>query len=134
MPISKSLLVAVLAVSMGACSGSDRSRVAGERTVGADNTGMNQRDREDATLTPMDQGESEADRTITQNIRRAVMADDALSMNAKNVKIITLNGLVTLRGPVETPQEKQTISDAARAIAGADKVSDHLEVTGVVGE
>lgn len=135
MLIRKALPAAALAASMlAACSASDRSRSANERIVEADNSGMNIRDREDSTLTPMDQGESESDRILTQTIRQAVVANDALSLNAKNVKIISLNGQVTLRGPVETAQEKKTIADAARAIAGTDRVTDELEVASVVGK
>jgi osmotically-inducible protein OsmY len=92
-----------------------------------DNTGRNQRDRGD-TLTSVDQSETEADRTITQKIRQAVVADDSLSMTAHNVKIITVNGVVTLRGPVNSDQERKTIASIAGSVAGADKVQDHLEV------
>ena len=94
-----------------------------------DNTGRNVRDRGGATLTPGDQSESEADRTLTQRIRQAVVADDALSMTAKNIKIITINGLVTLRGPVKTMEEKRTIEAKAQQIAGADKVDSQLEIS-----
>jgi osmotically-inducible protein OsmY len=93
-----------------------------------DNTGRNVRDRSGATLTPGDQSESEADRTLTQRIRHAVVADEALSTTAKNVKIITINGMVTLRGPVKNSQEKGTIEAKARQIAGADKVDSQLEI------
>jgi osmotically-inducible protein OsmY len=93
-----------------------------------DNTGRNVRDRSGATLTPGDQSESEADRTLTQRIRQAVVADEALSTTAKNVKIITINGMVTLRGPVKNSQEKGTIEAKARQIAGADKVDSQLEI------
>jgi osmotically-inducible protein OsmY len=95
-----------------------------------DNTGRNVRDRGGATLTPGDQAETEADRTLTQRIRQAVVADDALSMTAKNVKIITVNGVVTLRGPVKTMAEKRTIEATAQQIAGADKVDSQLELSG----
>jgi hyperosmotically inducible periplasmic protein len=95
-----------------------------------DNTGRNVRDRNDATLTPGDQSENEADRTLTQEVRKAVVADDALSTTAKNVKIITVDGVVTLRGPVNTPQEKAAIAAKAKHIAGANKVDDQLEVKG----
>jgi hypothetical protein len=74
-----------------------------------DNTGRNVRDRGGATLTPGDQSESEADRTLTQQIRKAVVADDSLSTMAKNIKIITVDGIVTLRGPVQSPQEREAI-------------------------
>jgi osmotically-inducible protein OsmY len=95
-----------------------------------DNTGRNVRDRSGATLTPGDQSESEADRTLTQRIRQAVVADEALSTTAKNVKIITINGVVTLRGPVKNPQEKVMVEAKARQIAGAEKVDSQLEIIG----
>jgi hyperosmotically inducible protein len=95
-----------------------------------DNTGRNVRDRGGATLTPGDQSESEADRTLTQQIRRAVVADDSLSTTAKNVKIITVDGVVTLRGPVNSPREKEVIAAKAQEIAGATKVDNQLEVAG----
>jgi hyperosmotically inducible protein len=95
-----------------------------------DNTGRNVRDRSGTTLTPGDQSESEADRTLTQRIRQAVVAEEALSTNAKNVKIITSNGVVTLRGPVKSAQEKATIEAKAHQIAGANNVESQLEITG----
>jgi osmotically-inducible protein OsmY len=95
-----------------------------------DNTGRNVRDRSGTTLTPGDQSESEADRTLTQRIRQAVVADEALSTTAKNVKIITINGVVTLRGPVKNPQEKVMVEAKARQIAGAEKVDSQLEIIG----
>jgi osmotically-inducible protein OsmY len=95
-----------------------------------DNTGRNVRDRSGATLTPGNQSESVADRTLTQQIRQAVVADEALSTTAKNVKIITINGVVTLRGPVKNPQEKGIIEAKAQQIAGTDKVDSQLEIIG----
>ena len=56
------------------------------------------------------------------------MADKSLSTNAKNVKIITANGVVTLRGPVNTPQEKATIEAKVQSIAGANNVDSQLEI------
>src|SRR6185295_17520232 len=73
----------------------------------ADNTGKNVRDRDDdATLTPPDQGGSAADRELTAEIRRSIVKDDSLSTNAHNVKIMTNDGVVTLRGPVKSVAEK----------------------------
>jgi hyperosmotically inducible protein len=95
----------------------------------ADNTKINERDRSGAALTPMDQGNGEGDLKITQQIRKAVMADSSLSFTAKNVKIIAVNGKVTLRGPVKTDHERQAIADQARKVAGATNVDDQLEVT-----
>ena len=93
-----------------------------------DNTGSNVRDRSGKTLTPGDQSESEADRTLTQRIRQAVVADDSLSTNAHNVKIITINGVVTLRGPVKSAKEKANIGAKAQHIAGAKNVDNQLEI------
>lgn len=94
----------------------------------ADDTGRNVRDRDDRTLTPMDQGGSEQDRSITAEIRRAVTDRDELSINAKNVKIITRDGVVTLRGPVKSPAEKTTIASLAKQANGVKRVDDQLEV------
>ena len=95
----------------------------------ADNTRKNVRDRNDATLTPGDQGNSEADREITQKVRKALVGGPGdYSMTAKNVKIITANGKVTLRGPVNTAAEKMAISAMAKNVAGEGNVDDQLEV------
>lgn len=96
--------------------------------VPADNTKKNERDRDPAALTPGDQGESEADRTITQNIRRAVVGKDGLSLTAKNVKIITRDGITTLRGPVKSEQEKAEIGALAQGVEGVKRVDNQLEV------
>ena len=95
-----------------------------------DNTGQNVRDRGGVTRTPGDQGENKADLTMTQRIRKALMADKSLSTAAKNIKIITVNGLVTLRGPVKTPQERENILAKAQEVAGMDKVDNQLEIKG----
>lgn len=92
-----------------------------------DNTRVNKRDANSAALTPVDQGNGDIDLRITQQIRQAVMADNSLSFTAKNVKIITLNGSVTLRGPVNTAAERSAIEAAARRVAGA-QVDNQIEV------
>ena len=97
--------------------------------VNADNSGRNVRDRDDATKTPGDQAENDADRTITQNVRKAIVGDDSLSTNGKNVKIITSGGTVTLRGPVSSEQEKSTIANKAQQVAGVKQVDNQLEIT-----
>jgi osmotically-inducible protein OsmY len=95
----------------------------------ADNTARNVRDRAEATLTPGDQGESAADRQTTQRIRRALVSGPGeFSMAAKNIKIITVNGKVTLRGPVKTEAEKAAIANLAKTVAGEANVDDQLEV------
>ena len=94
----------------------------------ADNTGRNERDREGTTLTPGDQSSNEADVELTRRIREAVVADDSLSTNAHNVKIITINGKVTLRGPVESEAERAKIVATAQQLAGKNKVDNKLEI------
>ena len=100
---------------------------AGDGTKDATNTKLNERDRNGAALTPMDQGGGK-DRDITAAIRRSVVADGSLSFNAKNVKIITVGGKVTLRGPVKSDAEKATIESKAKAATGVTEVDNQLEV------
>jgi hyperosmotically inducible protein len=95
-------------------------------TKDATNTKINDRDRHGA-LTPMNQGGG-ADRDITAAIRRAVVADKGLSFTAKNVKIITVSGKVTLRGPVKSDEEKSSIEAKAKAATGVSEVDNQLEV------
>ncbi len=95
-------------------------------TKDATNTKINDRDRHGA-LTPMDQGGGN-DRDITAAIRRAVVADKALSFTAKNVKIITVGGKVTLRGPVKSDDERASIEAKAKAATGVSDVDNQLEV------
>jgi hypothetical protein len=89
-------------------------------------------EREDRTaaqgVTADDQGRNAADRKTTQAIRKAITADETLSLYAHNVKIITQGGLVTLRGPVKTAEEKRAIEAKAAAVAGARNVTNELTV------
>jgi hyperosmotically inducible periplasmic protein len=112
---------------VGTASADEKTKTPPSQTA-PDNTGRNIRDRSGETLTPGDQSESEADRTLTQRVRQAVVADDSLSTTAHNIKIITINGLVTLRGPVNSAQEKANIEAKAKHIAGATKVDNQLEI------
>jgi hypothetical protein len=95
-----------------------------------DNTGVNKRDRGGDTLTPMDQSENAADRTVTQKIRRAIVDDKSLSTDAHNVKIITVDGVVTLRGPVKSDQERSAVVAKANKVPGVKKLNDQLDVAG----
>ena len=100
-------------------------------TPNADNTANNARDRSGQTLTPGDQAENEADRTITQRVRQALLDDDSFSTNAKNIKIITSNGIITLRGTVNSEREKAEIGRKARAISGVRNVDNQLEIIAI---
>ena len=96
--------------------------------VAPDNTGKNIRDRDENAKPATEQSNSEPDREMTRRIRRAVMENNQLSTTAKNVKIVTVSGKVTLRGPVNSEQEAQAIAEAAKQVAGADAVDNQLEV------
>jgi osmotically-inducible protein OsmY len=100
------------------------------KPVAPDNSLVNVRDRNPAAMTAGQQSNNKADVELTREIRRAVMKDDSLSMMAHNVKIMSANGEVTLRGPVKTEHEKTAIASKAQAIAGVDKVDNQLEVRG----
>ena len=93
-----------------------------------DNTAKNARDKSNETLTSGDQSNSPEDIKITAAIRRAIVADKSLTMTAKNVKIITADGKVTLRGPVKTDAEKMEIAKLATKEAGQATVDNQLEV------
>ena len=95
-----------------------------------DNTATNERDRSGETKTSGDQSNNSADLKITQAIRRALMKDRELSTTAKNIKVVTANGQVTLRGPVKTAQEKAKVDQIARSAAGGAQINDQLDVKG----
>jgi osmotically-inducible protein OsmY len=103
--------------------------IAADDKTKPDNTAINQRDRSRGTQTSGDQSNSSADLKITQGIRQALMKDSGLSTTAKNIKIITNNGRVTLRGPVRNAQEKVKIDQLARSAAGG-AIDDQLDVKG----
>ena len=94
----------------------------------ADNTERNAGAQHKTQATAEGQSEKHKDRTLTQKIRKAVVGDKSLSVTAHNVKIITSNGMVTLRGPVNSAEEKANIEAKAAEIAGKDKVENKLEV------
>src|SRR5687767_1998043 len=80
-----------------------------KQTAPPDNTSVNKRDQDSAKPTAGDQKENESDLEITRRIRRSITEDKSLSTYAKNIKIITENGHVTLRGPVRSAEEKKAI-------------------------
>lgn len=90
-----------------------------------DNTAQNEKDMKEKTLTPMDQGSSEADVKTTKDIRSAVVGSD-LSFNAKNIKIITRDGRVALRGVVESKEEHMALLKLVKDHAGDAKITDEL--------
>jgi hyperosmotically inducible protein len=115
------LLVLTSLLSVGSLS-------AQQSAAPADNTTVNQRDRNPNEPTADLQKNNPSDRDITQQIRRAIMKDKSLSSYAHNVKIITQNGQVTLKGPVRSDEEKRAIEAKATEIVGENKVTSELDI------
>ncbi len=94
-----------------------------------DNTKNNQRDRSKSEPTADQQKNNKSDRELARQIRRALVKDKSLSTYAHNIKVIAQDGMVALKGPVHTAEEKQAIEAKAAEVAGAaDKVKSEIEV------
>jgi osmotically-inducible protein OsmY len=98
----------------------------GQQT-GSDNTRVNQ-DRSKDEVTADQQKNNRPDRDITQQIRQSIMKDKSLSTYAHNVKIITQNGQVTLKGPVRSDEEKRTVEAKATEVVGEKNVISELKI------
>ena len=119
-------LVTLLLAAVAGCSSQDAKPVQAAAPVQADNTARNA--DSPAAQTPVDQAENKADLEISATIRKAIVADDSLSVNGHNVKVITSAGIATLRGPVKNQQEKAAIEAKAKQVAGVTRVDSFLEV------
>jgi sporulation protein YlmC with PRC-barrel domain len=108
-------------------TGSDRGSSSDRDGSDADNTKRNVRDRS-GTVTPFDQGSNKRDLEITQEIRSEINKQKDLSVNAHNAKVMTTDGRVTLRGPVNSDDEKRVLGEIASRAAQADHVDNQLEV------
>jgi hyperosmotically inducible periplasmic protein len=94
-----------------------------------DNTSVNKRDRDPSQVTADQQKGSRGDRELTKHIRQSIMADKSLSSYAHNVKIISQDGTVTLKGPVKSEDEKSAVIAKAVAVVGSpDKITDQITV------
>jgi hyperosmotically inducible periplasmic protein len=93
-----------------------------------DNSKTNQGDASQGAITADQQKMNPADRETSRQIRSAIVKDKTLSTYSHNIKIITQNGKVTLKGPVRSDDEKANIEAKAVAVAGADNVTDLLTV------
>jgi hyperosmotically inducible protein len=120
-----SLLTVTLAAGLTLVTGLAEAGTTGSPV---ENTERNVRDKGDKTLTPEDQLENEADVKITADIRKAITDDESLSTNAHNVKIITRNGMVTLRGPVNSAEERTKLQAIAQKTPGVSMVHNELEI------
>ena len=127
----KAVLKVMLQMFLFACLLSLASRTASAQdstAPAADNTKVNQRDRNKAQPTADQQKESQPDREVARKIRRSIVQDKTLSSDAHNIKVIAQNGMVTLKGPVRSEEEKNAVEAKAAEVAGADKVTNQLEV------
>ena len=118
---------AVLAIVLGVASlGAQNTDSTG---VKPDNTKVNRQDRNANQPTADQQKNNATDLDLTKNIRRSIVEDKSLSSYAHNVKVISQNGTVTLKGPVKSEAEKSAIVSKAVSLAGgADKVVDQMSV------
>lgn len=106
------------------CSGQSQDQASPPSSTAPDNSAQNKRHN----TTADNQKDNTSDREITQKIRRSIVADKSLSTYAHNVKIITQGGQVTLKGPVKSEDEKNSIASKAAEVAGQDKVTNQLSV------
>ncbi len=93
-----------------------------------DNSGVNSTTKGSAGLNAGDQTSGTPDMEITRQIRRALTSDHSLSTYAQNIKIITVNGVVTLKGPVKSAAEKQKASQVATAVTGVSKIQNEITI------
>jgi hyperosmotically inducible protein len=100
----------------------------------ADNSKVNTRDRNSSGSTADQQKENRSDRETTRQIRRAIVKDKSLSTYAHNVKVISENGMVTLKGPVRSEEEKKAVESKAAEVAGQDKVQSEIQVASKGGK
>ena len=132
--MSKRLLLAVftltgsLIMMTGAVQAGQNAAIYLAADSALENTEINARDKDNTTLTPEDQKENESDIKVTADIRQAIIKDKSLSVDAQNVKIISRNGVVTLRGPVETKKESKKLRKIAKHTPGVLKVDNQLEI------
>jgi hyperosmotically inducible protein len=129
-----------LGIGLAGCDRSDTSQTSSPPAAAAasndvtsvpatqpDNTGVNARDRATDAPTAGMQGQGKTDVQMTADIRQKVMAAK-MSVNAQNVKIVTQSGKVTLRGPVNSQDEKDSIGRMANDVAGAANVDNELDI------
>lgn len=117
----------LFATILAGCSETSRAPASNPTSVDRDNSAVNARDRDEGAKTPIDQNENKEDVKITAEIRKRVV-DTKMSVDAQNVKIITQDGKVTLRGPVKSEDEKKRIEEIAADVAGVARVESQLEV------
>ena len=126
---SSSAMSSSMSSSMSsAISSSMSSATKGAVTTKADNTDMNTRDKHGDMLTPQNQPNAESDLDVLAAVRSAIVDDDNLSTTAHNVKIMVVDGVVTLRGPVKSTNEKARIEEHTRKVVGVVSIDNRLDI------
>lgn len=125
--IVRCLLCAGLLLGTGALASAQEPSTQ-QATPAPDNTKVNERDMSQNEPTADQQKDNRSDRDITQQIRQSIMKDKSLSTYAHNVKIVTQDGQVTLKGPVRSADEKKAIEAKATEVAGEHKVTSELNI------
>ncbi len=120
------LLCGIITMAMLTLVGCDTQT--GIETTDRDNTEVNDRDADGHNKTPFDQSNTTEDTELVANIRSQVLEIEDLSTNGQNIKIITNNGKVVLRGPVNTDAERDAIVKVVNDVAGPTNVTSNLEV------
>jgi osmotically-inducible protein OsmY len=118
------VLLAAAACAVFVCT----SAAAQEKGAPPDNTKVNKRDRAKDSVTADQQKEAHGDRELAANIRKAIVDDKDLSTYAHNIKVIARNGIVTLKGPVRSEEEKKAIEAKATEIAGSGKIKNEISI------
>ena len=120
--------VVLVAVLLAGSAWAQDSAQAPVKSQDAANTRMNNRDRVADTTKPTDQSNDKADIRLAAAVRHAIVNDKSLSTSAHNVKLIANGGVVTLRGPVASDEEKQKVAQIAGAVDGVKSVDNNLDV------
>jgi hyperosmotically inducible protein len=127
LPLVMFTLAASLTMAMGTVYADHDTAIYLAADSVLENTQLNARDKEGTTLTPEEQKETKTDIRITAHIRKTVVKDKSLSTDAHNAKIITRNGVVTLRGPVESADESMKLQKIAEKTRGVKQVDNQLD-------
>ena len=125
------VLAGALSLSASAAGAQTQPQTQPPAQAPADNTKVNQRDRAQGAVTADQQKENAGDRELTQKIRRALMNDKTLSSYAHNVKVVSQDGQVTLKGPVRTEVEKKSVEAKATEVAGEGHVTSEISIAPV---
>ena len=120
--------IIVLTLSLILFGASSISFAQDASTFSPNNSGLNVRDRSGEAVTADSQSNSKGDVDLTARVRRAIINDKSLSTMAQNIKVISANGQVTLRGPVKSDQEKNAIASDVHGVDGVNNVDNRLEV------